>query len=218
MQNDDCPVPGRVPGPFSARLTTSRLTLRPLEVADAEAYAALADDDGVARFTGSLVTPFLPHSAALFAMRQPSLERRGLGQHWVIEVDGEFAGCLGLTRADPADDYEIGYFLGRPYWGRGYASEAVAAVVSEHTRVRPAQAVTARVFADNPASLRVLEKSAFVIEGPERGYCMQRQAELEGWRLTRPPFRFRYGGSRRGTRAPLKTAQPAGRAASLKPA
>ena len=208
--------------PFAPVLTTDRLTLRPLRVSDAETYATLADDDGVARYTGSLVTPFLPHAAALFAMRQPSLERRGLGQHWVVDVDGRLAGCLGLTRASREDDYEIGYFLGRPYWGRGYASEAVAAVVAEHARVRPAHPVTARVFADNPASLRVLEKSAFVIEGPEPGYCMQRQSELEGWRLSRPPFRFRrYGGAPSGRMSAAdgsaSTAQPAGRERVLKP-
>ena len=70
---------------------------------------------------------------------------------------------------------EVGYWLGRAYWGRGIATQALAAFLRDE-RIRPLQA---RVVADNHASLRVLEKCGFVLCRFERGYAPGRGTEAD---------------------------------------
>ncbi len=63
---------------------------------------------------------------------------------------------------------ELGYWVGVPYWGRGYATEAAAAVVEFGFRVLALERIWARAFARNPASSRVLEKIGMAHEGTQR--------------------------------------------------
>jgi RimJ/RimL family protein N-acetyltransferase len=70
---------------------------------------------------------------------------------------------------------EVGYWLGRAYWGRGIATQALAAFLRDE-RIRPLQA---RVVADNHASRRVLEKCSFVLRRFERGYAPGRGTEAD---------------------------------------
>jgi RimJ/RimL family protein N-acetyltransferase len=60
----------------------------------------------------------------------------------------------------PARVAELGYALGRAYWGRGYAPEAVRAML-DHARLLGLRRLDAYSFVDNPASARVLEKAGF---------------------------------------------------------
>ena len=171
---------------FAARITTPRLVLRPLEMADAKPMAALIGPE-VARMTGSFCVPYLSLTGEFFILRQPSLERRGLGHHWAILHNGVFAGAIGVVRPSVQSDWEIGYWLGEPFWSRGIASEAVLAVLAEFRSNLPDAELWARVFTDNPASRRVLEKAGWRVTGTEMGHCMERQCDVEGWRL-RGPF------------------------------
>lgn len=83
-----------------------------------------------------------------------------------IEVDGQAVGGIAVTLLD--DVYhrtaEIGYWLGEPFWGRGIVTDAVAAVVPVAFVRFPIVRLQAGVFANNPASMRVLEKCGFVRE------------------------------------------------------
>jgi RimJ/RimL family protein N-acetyltransferase len=86
---------------------------------------------------------------------------------FVIEVDGQAAGGLGLR---PGDDVwrhsvEIGYWLGEEHWGRGIVTEAVQAATAYAFRAFDAHRLWAGVFAWNPASARVLEKAGYELEG-----------------------------------------------------
>jgi len=165
--------------PFAPILNTKRLTLRPLEIADGTRMMT----HDIARMTGSLMTPYMAEAGEFFILRQPSLERRGLLQNWVIEMGGKFAGVIGCFRPTDQSDWEIGYWLGAPFWGAGLASEAVECVQAEFRRVYADAELWGRVFTDNPASRRVLEKCGFKVTGTETGYCLERQAHVEGWRL-----------------------------------
>ena len=164
---------------LSEMLVTERLRLRLCEERDAAAIARACNNPAVARMTGTLVTPYLPDAAAFFILQQPSLRRRGLAHNWLAERDGKLVGCIGVFRSAPADVWEVGYWVAEPSWGRGFATEMVGCVV-DATRPAP---LAARVFADNPASLRVLQKCGFTVSGPERGHCMERQDWVDGWRL-----------------------------------
>ena len=90
-----------------------------------------------------------------------------------IEVDGVVAG--NLVRFDGFGQPEVGYWLGRRWWGRGVASRALALFLEELTE-RPLYAVVA---VDNAASLRVLEKSGFAVVGSGREFSRARGADVE---------------------------------------
>jgi RimJ/RimL family protein N-acetyltransferase len=90
-----------------------------------------------------------------------------------IVVDGEVAGSIGSW--GEAGEREVTYWIGRPYWGKGIATEALKAFL----RVDPSRPLHARVAADNVASRRVLEKCGFRVVGTDRGFAGARSAEIE---------------------------------------
>jgi RimJ/RimL family protein N-acetyltransferase len=86
---------------------------------------------------------------------------------WAIEVDGEAAGGIGLSRLADIErvSAEIGYWLGEAYWGRGITTEAVTAVTAAALSRGDLSRIFALPFADNVASIRVLEKAGYALEG-----------------------------------------------------
>lgn len=86
---------------------------------------------------------------------------------WAIEVEGEAAGGIGLDLRHDVErvSAEIGYWLGEAYWGRGIATAALRAVTAEAFETFPLLRIFALPFADNVASIRVLEKAGYVQEG-----------------------------------------------------
>ena len=86
---------------------------------------------------------------------------------WAIEVDGAAAGGIGIELHSDVErvSAEIGYWLGQPVWGRGIATEALAAVTAEAFRRFDLTRLYAVPFADHAASVRVLEKAGYVLEG-----------------------------------------------------
>jgi [ribosomal protein S5]-alanine N-acetyltransferase len=86
---------------------------------------------------------------------------------WAIEVNGEAAGGIGL---EPKTDVErvsaeIGYWLGQAHWGRGIVTEALTAVTAAAFEHFDLLRLFALPFADNPGSIRVLEKAGYSLEG-----------------------------------------------------
>lgn len=152
-------------------LRTERLRLRPLRPADAADMAGLLGGDGEAvRMTERLPDPCTEEAARAWIER-----RREPGQRvFAIEraEDGAFIGCMGFMR-DGAEA-GLGYWIGRPHWNRGYATEAGRAVL-DHAQALGVRTVEAETFPENAASARVLEKLGFAFAGrtekdvPERG-------------------------------------------------
>lgn len=87
--------------------------------------------------------------------------------HFGIEVDGAIAGGIGFERDDDVfrRSAEIGYWLGRKYWGKGIATAAVRELTERVFATTDIVRLYAGVFAWNPASARVLAKSGYVLEG-----------------------------------------------------
>lgn len=136
-------------------LKTPRLTLRPPMPADADRIAQYAGDYDVARMTARLPYPYGRADAEDW-LATAAAE----GGAFAIDHGADFIGCCGFG---PPDDEgtEIGYWIGRPWWGHGFATEAVQALVGfAFARLKSRTLVAAR-FADNPASGRVLEKCGF---------------------------------------------------------
>ncbi|WP_297067906.1 GNAT family N-acetyltransferase [Thermococcus sp.] len=84
----------------------------------------------------------------------------------VDKGSGGLVGVVGLYNIDHENRHaEVGYFLAREYWGRGYGSEAVRLVIEYAFEWLNLRKVYAHVFETNPASIRVLEKNGFKLAG-----------------------------------------------------
>jgi RimJ/RimL family protein N-acetyltransferase len=140
-----------------AKLETERLALRPIVLDDAAALAALFEGD----WDSIKQTGRMPYPPTEEALRTWLAGHAGpLSHSFLITLreDGDAIGVIGFGGETAAA--ELGYALGRRYWGRGYATEAVSAVV-DLAREVGARRLDAYSFVENPASARVLEKAGF---------------------------------------------------------
>ena len=141
-----------------------RVRLRPPRVTDAPALADEANDPAVAR----TLRDYFPHPYSIDdALRfiERALEGGGgrPATQFVIEADGELAGVMGVFVGEDVlrRNAEIGYWLGRRWWGRGIATAAVRLVTEYAFGELAVERVYAEVFGNNAASVRVLEKAGF---------------------------------------------------------
>ena len=139
---------------------TERLLLRPGWAEDAPALARAIAEEAIVRNLASAPWPYdLAHARAfLETERRPDeasflVFRRTHGAPRLI-------GAGGLGR-NPAGDVELGYWISRPHWGLGYATEAGRAIVAIARHGLRLRKLSAGHFLDNPASGRVLEKLGF---------------------------------------------------------
>ena len=148
----------------SPRIETRRLALRAPDFADAGRIAGLANDLDIARMTTRLPHPYLRGDAEAFLARMAALD---YAREAVFVIEQEDEGPIGVVGLHRTASFapEIGYWLGRPYWGRGFATEAASAVLAWAKTAWRQRAVISGHFADNPASGRVLEKAGFLYTG-----------------------------------------------------
>jgi RimJ/RimL family protein N-acetyltransferase len=90
-----------------------------------------------------------------------------------IDLDGDIAGTIG-SWGQPGER-ELTYWIGRSYWGKGIATDALTAFLA----LELSRPLYARVASDNVASRRVLEKCGFRVIGKDRGFAEARSAEIE---------------------------------------
>jgi RimJ/RimL family protein N-acetyltransferase len=148
---------------FRPSLNTARLALRPPRREDAPRMAELANDFDIARMTGRIPHPFAVEDAEAFIAR---VERRDAGREAVFAIEHQDDGLLGVLGLHPSPaGPEIGYWLGRPFWGRGYATEAVGGALAWARADWGRRFVVAGHFADNPTSGQVLIKAGFLYTG-----------------------------------------------------
>lgn len=155
------------------RLTTPRLVLRPLGAADAPAVQRLAGDPEVARSTADLPFPFDREAAEAWLATQEALREEGRLYAFGIEeagAPGVLVGAVGLTVEPGHRRAELGYWLGRASWGRGYAGEAGRAVLAFAFDDLALERVFASHLASNERSGRVLRRLGFRPEGRFRGH------------------------------------------------
>jgi RimJ/RimL family protein N-acetyltransferase len=145
-------------------LMTARLRLRPLAVEDAAPMARLVNDIDVARMTTSIPHPFACADAKRFIRRMQAGDPRREAAFAIEHPRDGFMGVVGL-HAKATMGPELGYWLGRPYWGRGLMTEAVRAAVDWAHRVWRKPVLESGHFADNPASAGVLIKAGFLYTG-----------------------------------------------------
>ena len=145
------------------QLRTPRLRLRCPRHADAPQVAELAGDREVAEMTANIPHPYPEGAAQTFVARARESTSLGRDLTLMITMDDNDAIIAGLVsaRPGPGDCASIAYWVGRRYWGRGIATEAVDAAVAAIFARTDASAVVTNVRVTNPASARVLEQCGF---------------------------------------------------------
>lgn len=141
-----------------------RCSLRPWRKTDAESLVRHANNVNVAKYLRDRFPhPYTDKDARLFLKHATSI---GDTTNLAIEVAGEAVGAVGFVPGRDIERFsaEIGYWLGEELWGGGIVTEALA-LVTEHafTELNYLR-LFALPFADNPASVRVLEKAGYVKE------------------------------------------------------
>ncbi len=145
-------------------LQTARLTLRAPARTDAARLAKLANDADVARMTTRIPYPYGLDDAESFLDRCGGLAE---GMFAIEHGEEGLIGMIGFQQLDGPDALgpEVGYWIGRPYWGQGLATEAAGAVLKWAERDWGRRCVFSSHFADNPASASVLIKAGFLYTG-----------------------------------------------------
>jgi uncharacterized cupin superfamily protein/RimJ/RimL family protein N-acetyltransferase len=154
--------------PIDARptLETQRLVLRPFSMQDADDVTRLAGDAAIASTTLVIPHPYAREDATRWIATHAGDFARGRFVHFVVadRANGTLLGAISLS-IDPKHDHaEVGYWIGRPHWGHGYATEATQACLS-YGFGRGLARIFAYHFVSNPASGRVLEKAGMIREG-----------------------------------------------------
>ena len=137
-------------------LETERLTLRAPRHEDVKTLAALIDDRRIAVNLAVVPHPYSVDDAKQFI---ETVNKRDSEAGFMITLDGALIGGCGMHLREGVP--EIGYWLGVPYWGRGFATEAARAVIDYAFGDLGYETLQAGARVTNPASRRVLEKCAF---------------------------------------------------------
>jgi RimJ/RimL family protein N-acetyltransferase len=186
---------------IDAGIETERLMVRRPQPADMPGMIPLISDFDVAKMTASIPHPYAPEMADAWLARSANGDRSG--HHFMLaaieKATGAYVGTIGLHYTDghpgPQPDswvesWELGYWIGKPYWGRGLATEGAGAVIAAFSRAWPDRHIAARYFTENPQSGRVLEKIGFYDTGIESpGVSIARGSDFRGptRHMLRPP-------------------------------
>ncbi len=148
-------------------LTTARLLLRPFTLDDVAAAAELAGEREIAEMIPNIPHPYTEEDAENWIRtHRPDLEEgKKINCAITLKSDGRLLGAisLGLRKAHHAA--EMGYWIGKPYWGRGYCTEAARELLRYGFEELELNRIEARHLTSNPASGRVMIKIGMTYEG-----------------------------------------------------
>lgn len=155
---------------------TERLFLRPAWAEDWQGIWRGIADEGIVRNLATAPWPYEQEHAIAWIER----DRDPLLPNFLLtepQTAGAIVGCAGLTRQE--DKLQLGYWIARPYWGQGYATEAANAVL-DVAQMLGSEQIVASHYLDNPASGRVLRKAGFRPTGRvESHHCLARNSEVD---------------------------------------
>jgi RimJ/RimL family protein N-acetyltransferase len=163
-------------------LATARLVLRAPRRGDVKAIATLVNDRHIAANTARIPHPYTVEDAEQFIA---AVNKREGEACFVITLDGA---PIGICSVDLREDgSEIGYWLGVSYWGRGFATEAVRALIDHAFGDLEHETLISGARVNNPASRRVLEKCGFQWTGVQlsRIRAINSAAPIDRFRLDR---------------------------------
>jgi len=174
-------------------LRTARLLLRSFEREDIPAIVRLAGAPKIAATTLLIPHPYTEEDARKFLAK--SGEDFGAGRSFTFAVsilpERALCGAVGLSIAEAHGRAELGYWIGVPFWGKGFATEAASAAVAFGFEALHLHRIYAQCFAGNKTSQRVLEKIGMRHEGLSRQHVkkLDRWIDLENYGLLAEEFR-----------------------------
>src|SRR5215472_4954544 len=184
-----CRLPSSILGsPLRERsipvLETERLVLRAPRLEDAKVLATLADDRRIAENTLRIPHPYSLADAQAFITHANAGDDEAV--FLISTRSGAIVGACGLATLD-GETPEIGYWLGVPFWGKGYATEAARAIIDYAFGDLGHEVLLGGARVSNPASRRVLEKCGFQWTGVGlyRIRALKSSAPIDRFRLDR---------------------------------
>ena len=159
-------------GPIEFPIATERLLLRPFTPDDVDPILSVYGDPEVMRHVGEGSAVDRPATERMVREYIAHQEQHGFSFWAVLEREsGRVIGDAGLYHGEAGgSDVELGYTLGRAWWGRGYATEAAIACLDAAFDVLALETVTAIADPANPASARVLDKLGMQLVGRRIAY------------------------------------------------
>jgi RimJ/RimL family protein N-acetyltransferase len=177
------------------RIETKRLWLRWPQIQDAAAIERLAGVKDVAEMTGTVPHPYPKGEAERFVFAARKGNATGQSLQLAIALRFKPAQCIGIigarlkghgrTLSADAMGADMGYWLGEPFWGKGYATEAAQALVDAIFSYTEATEMTASARVVNPRSRNVIEKCGFQFVGSDMA-----DAPARGGRVAVDRFRL----------------------------
>ncbi|WP_346913373.1 GNAT family N-acetyltransferase [uncultured Roseibium sp.] len=147
-------------------IRTERLMLRPPAESDLERIVDLIGDYDVSKMLALVPHPYT-RDHGIDWLSQANTGKPGCETVFALDAGDGLIGCVSLGKLP--NDPTLGYWLGRPYWGRGYMSEAAGAALAWLFANHPIDELTSQAMDENPASLKVLRKLGF--SDDSKGTC-----------------------------------------------
>jgi RimJ/RimL family protein N-acetyltransferase len=156
-------------------IKTNRLTLRPFTLEDAPELQRLAGDRAVADTTQSIPHPYEDGMAETWISSHPETFKKGQGVTFAItrNSDNALVGEISLMHMVKGHQATLGYWIGKPYWGNGFCTEAARAVLKYAFTERGLIRVHASHITRNPASGKVMQKLGLQHEGCQRQHILK---------------------------------------------
>jgi len=162
------------------RIETERLVMRLPELEDAASIATYLGDNDVAKNTARVPHPYPALAAEMWVLATRAGWQPGGNLSLTVEMDGTVVGGGGVFKRTAGADWEIGYWIGKPWWGQGLATEVGQGLISHARDTLGTRQVIAGYYTDNPASGRVLEKLGFRPNGDVvRAFSMARMGSAD---------------------------------------
>ena len=148
---------------------TKRLFMRAYQKEDMLKVYKVINDPNIYATTLQIPYPYPKERLETWFYFMQKNEAYGKGYECGIFLQDEYVGHVGLVNIDASHHCaEITYFIGKAYWGKGYATEAVKAMVKFGFENLHLERIVGRAMCHNQSSIRVLEKSGFLFEGIAR--------------------------------------------------
>ena len=152
---------------YPPTLETDRLILRPFAIADTERVKELAGDKRIYETTLNVPHPYEDGMAEKWiSSHLPQFYNdNGMNLAITLKENGDLVGAIGLGATKQHKRAELGYWIGVPFWSKGYCTEAAKAVVEYGFKILGYHKITSRHIESNLASGKVMEKASMSKEG-----------------------------------------------------
>jgi ribosomal-protein-alanine N-acetyltransferase len=161
-------------------IKTKLFTLRPYRPGDLESLVRHINDKEIVRYMLSVPHPYTEKHGKAWIRMTRNIARRKIPTsiEYAIEIDGEVVGGGGIMNIHD-HKAEIGYWLGRAYWGRGIMTGVVKEITKYCFNELGLRRIYARTMIPNKASIRVLEKAGFKYEATMRKSVKRRRRFID---------------------------------------